>query len=1097
MPQTVGRPQQTPRAPNIITRMGQQPRAPNIITRTGHKLGIPNIITRTAPHGFRPVPRQRIQVVDRSRGQQSTFHGPRPLNRLPHVAGNVGSGHTSASVAQILNAGPVQQAQAPLPQSIKEQLPSSLKHLEEIPKVDSPMQNIGVTHDQQPIHGDPNKVPQSSQIDHTPLLNAHSGSQVNTDHIPGIVTSVTQHVPFNHGPVVNAPTQPLLQNHNVSQPAVVSNVMHGVQTHHTQVVKHLPVHQSPTHHTSHVSQVQTVNTQAQVPISHVSHVQTVNTQAQVPISHVSHIQTVNTQTQGASSVAQTQHLAPQLSQPIGHVSHAQTINTQGPNSPTVTQHVTLTHNRAPGLPSTPIEVTKLSSGHDPLFEELVNEFTKALSDPARYLQTHGSPTAAHPVSPHVTHAQTAFSPSHAQPPLHQFPGAYPGMMHSPFGINPWMLDPVAREEMLFGDTTDPPVPPTEPATTTVVPETTTIAAPMVPVSAGKVPTLLTGGKLSVVKPSTGEVPTVSNIAVEALVTVPTSGPTPIIDLSTVTTSVAHTTTVATHGNLATITSAKKSLATKSPKPIVNVEAVPSTVKSVQEPQSNVTGVKNDNSSTSNKTVNVDPRALAEITGMLSNTKIDLKTITAAIQLAASQMGGLPPDIRHMAEMLGINVDKLIQPHTTASPVRHETIPSIEQLGIQYPDQVSGKGNRATKDTIAILKGSTRGVVVYPPTTLATNVGTLLELVTHAPLNKTADILQTLNKATETLHAKVDQSHGKAETTTVDHLNIRSPHAQTDNISNSVNLTVGVEIPTLPPAAGATQPDVYHTLKTILDHNPKAIVKAISKDASSNTATQGSVGSAVKGHSVAEGRHTHKANKLVVQSLVDIEPNGHLPNLQAMLTDISQTHASSANATTVVKPTSSVVTTSASGLGTIYTHANETIASNIKIEPIDFTQLSYSNMEGVPVKVEQILEPGSPTENIRTPQAGIPVKTTDLTSVLNEVLHHANHSGIDATGVMSILNEITDMQKSVSFSANGANNSEGALIAEKLSDPVFVQQLKHTLLKMIKQTATTAGPRVVTTGVTTDVITTTSMPPTSTEEFELEEMVTVEATPPPS
>ncbi|XP_052787281.1 mucin-5AC-like [Mya arenaria] len=799
-----------------------------------------------------------------------------------------------------------------------------------------------------------------------------------------------------------------------------------------------------------------------------------------------------------------------------------------------------------------IQVTKLSPGNDPLFDELVNEFTKALQD-STSLNTH---THAH--NGHAnTHAHQPLTPTQHLANFHPQTAFAHMQFGGPFGVNPWFMDPAARQEMLFGDTTDPPPPPTQPTTTTTAPATTVPIPIATDVNVAKVTSKTVVHATSVANVTTKVITDSVNIAGPAVTN------SSVATDHTLLTKSPKLTAVASSSHIDSSTKASNVSRQIDAKPF-KTEPIPDIVKTINKKigtekamltlnETKTTDAKN----RSSPKFTINSRILAEITGMLSNSKIDMNTILAAIVLASKQMGGLPPDLVALTAKLGID----IPPNpATPSTIRMETIPSKEQLGIAYTESGLPTTRTVSKDTIARLKGSTRGVVVYPPTTPAATSGSGVSNVTpkyklpsdikvvvvpinfkdapskpnvELPISKnkhlnsvpmvenatllpvsgtvhqdipvlqsvsgkghqevptlppmsgkghqeTASLLPVSGKGlteNSTLPPMTGKNHQEISTlppvTGKGHQEISTSISSEGHPKNTTLPTISgkgqPEIPTLPPKSDKGHPEIYQTLKTILDHNPKAIVDAIVDNITT---------------SAPNTEHV----KLTVKSLVDNRKDGHLPNLHAMLTDIHVSKSGgnvSTNATHFKDsaPYSVTVENASSDVKA----ANNTNDLTLP-KPVTFRFVPImANVEGVPIHVEKIIPTDLPLT--QTTQQDVPWILTTQQPVtpafqpiggLQDVINQANQMGLDSTGVLAVLNQIKNYKPSNSSKAN----SQDALLAKKLSDPVFVNQLKQTLMKMIKKTQATTS-----TTIQPEVITTTSLPLSSTEEFELDEIMT--------
>lgn len=244
-----------------------------------------------------------------------------------------------------------------------------------------------------------------------------------------------------------------------------------------------------------------------------------------------------------------------------------------------------------------------------------------------------------------------------------------------------------------------------------------------------------------------------------------------------------------------------------------------------------TGLKNQNVNTQSKApMTLEEKIMAEVAAMLPNSNIDMSMLS---------------------QVLGQVTNALKEP-----PV--ESVPSAGQLGLETlePDPNAKKLTR--KEIVSQLKGSTRGVVVYPPTP-PTVINHKKDISSKTALRDPTTDSKGLIHLVESGSAHNVSSAGAASNKTP---NIPKTKSTTGVPSN-------VEIPTLPPQTGdvATQPEVYRTLQTILDHNPAAVVQVLSDTATPTVPIP-------------------PQPKISVKSLVDIGSKSNLPMLQAILTEIS-------------------------------------------------------------------------------------------------------------------------------------------------------------------------------------------------------------------
>lgn len=777
---------------------------------------------------------------------------------------------------------------------------------------------------------------------------------------------------------------------------------------------------------------------------------------QAPIVHVRQSQVPSGEPTGRSS-AQTVSRVVAAKQPV--------------SSQIKTQVVTIASQPAGnvGVAAQPSPVQPV--GNNLLYEELVNAFTEVLQQPA------ASQAAKQPASVQTAGhlgVQSYYPPQTGMP---QFQTGFNGM-HDPMGmgtfgnpygfISPWMMDPATQQEMMFGDTTDPPNPVVE--TTTAAPTPTPAAVMKANASVVNIPSEPAKAVSSVTEAAphlltTGSQNTTSEIAVMATVSTGTDIPIDVVQTSAATMAAVVTTQLAPEATLpsAQITDpATKDLSTVSNQP---TSAVPSLTTSAALPG------------------HAKPALVSELHTMLSSSKLDAKVVEAAIKQAAAALGTLPPELEIIAKQFGVQIQqKAITP--TSVPVQAETFPTLEQLGVTIPEP----GKPVPKQSIQTLKGSTRGIVVYPPT-----APTKLKSSSNHTVNA-SDINIVVVESARTLRKNLSVA-------------LPPDSVPTGNVGSTP--TVGA-LPTFPPEGVipiSKQPEIYQTMKTVQEHNPLSIENAVK-------------------------------NKLSVKSLVDPASSGYLPTLEAMLVDISKgptdqisvdinTKSSLSAAiqngvsdnltsliaqekvtgvpttidlTSIVDNTSSIVITDTM----LPVHENQTVTDSVNssdvlsnenqtVTEVDLKGLPVSpaktlpvlsNVEGIPVSVEKIVP-------IEYNWSGVKSTFSPVESVY---IVPAAPPVADATGALAILKELRNLKKITPKSTKSP--IDHIELAKKLSDPAIVKALQ-LLLKNIgtqgKQSTTSASMTspFVTSSNFFDV-TTTSLPVTSTEEIELEDILTTKA-----
>jgi hypothetical protein len=143
-----------------------------------------------------------------------------------------------------------------------------------------------------------------------------------------------------------------------------------------------------------------------------------------------------------------------------------------------------------------------------------------------------------------------------------------------------------------------------------------------------------------------------------------------------------------------------------------------------------------------------------------------------------------------------------------------------------------------------------------------------------------------------------------------------------------------------------------------------------------------------------------------------------------------------------------------------------------------TSATTANAEGVPVNVSEHVNTNAPK---LANMEGVPVHI--------ERIPNADHSPekLDATGALSILQEIK------SFGPNSSSSKHDA-IANKLSDPNYVNMLRDLLKAMMSKASVTTTPVPLWTDAqefssTSFPVSTTNLPISSTEEYEAEDFIT--------
>ncbi|KAH3865485.1 hypothetical protein DPMN_028524 [Dreissena polymorpha] len=727
-----------------------------------------------------------------------------------------------------------------------------------------------------------------------------------------------------------------------------------------------------------------------------------------------------------------------------HVAPLSVVNTVAGEPNTNAVQAASTVNTVAGIPNGIVA----NSSTDPFFHELVHELVNIL-DPSSLIHTHPGNAAVqtqgmtslsqgHTLGHHhAVPSQSVFGPvqmlaSNAVPVSNfhaqmGFAHAHTGMFGGPLGVHPWLMDPSFRQEMMFGDTTDPPEPVhtttaapnlvttskhpsvvTTPTTLTVLPvaitteeavaspsvimETSTTVENLQPVESANAVSKAKS-KLIVEKPLSLKPEEQNNTMVKVEVAKPQANKQAPINNDNVKVEVADTqinkqTSFRTDTVKAEVANTHVNKQTP-----INEDSVKVAVANM--PISKQTPIKADTVKEVVANTQGNEKMVTDIEGMLSNSQLDKTTVIAAIKLVARQLGELPAALQTIAGQLGITLESAA---VTTPATRHETLPSIEQLGIWAG---ATTGNVSRREIVEQLKGATRGVVVYPPTTQATR--------------------QAANPDVPTLIVETIVLGSKHENKT--HVNVTKP---------------------LPVAAAQiqpypAQPEVYQTLRTILDHNPRALMKVIAE--------------------APTVRGTPSDNPEVsVHSLVD-GPGAGVQDLKAILNNMSK-HATGSQ---------SVET---------YIHLSPyTTVSSVASEVIKNTQIPV-------LKSMTTVELSVPQPTVIIPKLanfeGVPVKITDISV--------EKTTSNDPSGVGTILNEKTGTIAS-------SSGKHEALISEKLSNPEFVAALKRVLTRMLAENATL--PSVTSRGdvmTQTSTLITTSLPLiTTTEEIELEDVLTVTPT----
>ena len=797
------------------------------------------------------------------------------------------------------------------------------------------------------------------------------------------------------------------------------------------------------------------------------------------------------------SVAHTPAISskPQSAQPSGSVTapkqslsavHFPAVVTAGAAATTTTTTTTT----APGIGIVLKPTPAQTNGDHLLYEELVNAFTEALQPPQTVPHT-GVQTQAHShqavVSPgHVQvpgvasyyHPHTAGSQFHPGIPRMHGPM---GMFGNPYGlISPWMMDPASRQEMMFGDTTDPPNPV---ETTAAAPKPTT---PVATTAAATPPQLAqtTAAKIHVQTniPIQGKQHAPATMAIKYI-----PGHTSPIPIYETNTGVIPLTTVATalnvHANQPSTQTAAVMETTqtnvRSTEPSVPFVTAAFTVSlnsssvglsSALPPRvANVPSLAQPPA----KNGNTRPGLVSELKVLFSNSKLDAKVVEAAIQQAVVALGTMPPELELIAKQFGIhNISQPAAP--TTIPLQTETFPTLAQLGVTIPEP----GKPVPRQSVKELKGSTRGVVIYPPTSPSQTK--FLGNHTIIPSEINIVVIEPTY-----IHGNKSIS-GKAPF---------PPSAGTSKTTPKLEV-----MPTIPPidVLVPKQPEIYQTIQTVQENQPPS-----SKTAQSH---------------------------LKVKSLVDTSStNGHLPTLEAILVDITNNSKPNNGMTTNIDPLQFVTVAASSGTDkaahvfhperlvdnhavgkSIPVHPNLQMASksntiskmtsgawdqslfhlvnvsrpslvgnpslpnvvNVGSVPLTSAKVKpfLANVESFPVNVEQIV-----------PQQ------TNSSGVQATVSPPAYVIPADATGALSILKQIRTLNET-GLTSNPASIPDINLeIAKRLSNPAVVDALQALLKKLGPQfNKSVTSPAMTSTLSTSPLfndVTTTLQPSSSTEEFE--------------
>ena len=227
---------------------------------------------------------------------------------------------------------------------------------------------------------------------------------------------------------------------------------------------------------------------------------------------------------------------------------------------------------------------------------------------------------------------------------------------------------------------------------------------------------------------------------------------------------------------------------------------------------------------------LEQKLMAEVKAMLANTQVDMSMISEVVGQVANELSGAAV----------------------------ERLPSAVQLGLKTLGPDPSAKTLSKKERVTELIGSTRGVVVYPPTPPTVKV-----------VPKATEVKADVIVKTKVVPNVVSNITSENTNFTKDLLTEKKKLHFTLTKAKTTKIPPYLEIPTLPPKTGnmAESPEVYRTLQTILDHNPSALVKVLE-----NTAIP--IAPAPQGP------------KISVKSLVDINPKSDLANLQSILTDIS-------------------------------------------------------------------------------------------------------------------------------------------------------------------------------------------------------------------
>lgn len=718
--------------------------------------------------------------------------------------------------------------------------------------------------------------------------------------------------------------------------------------------------------------------------------------------------------------------------------------------------------------------------HDPLFEELVIAFEEALRNPKAQASTvgHNPPAVGH------GHIHGASNPGYyqSQTPMSQFNMGHGHMFGDPFGfVSPWMMDPATQQEMMFGDTTDPPVPPAPETTPAPRPATSAAAAPGATVAVTVSPVVL---------PAKPTIPVeVSSPAPRVIVettSIPAEVPIPTTTAATAVVSVEQTfapetistTTVKAEQTTAPTMTTAASLVPVDPSLVPDLQNI-SSKKGFEAPPETL--LKSP-TVTENATAKVEPSVLQQVQGMLNDSKLDTKVIEAAIRQAIKVLRVVPPELAVVANQMGIVLDKHIEANPTSAPVHMETLPTMEQLGVTIPEP----GKAAKRDSIQKLKGATRGIVVYPPPTAPSGTNKTQSIV---PKNIKIIVIEPTN----------------------------FPRNNSSKFSPGPLVTA--TFPTLPPEAaipGKRQPEIYQALQTAHGPGPISVVKSsksklsvkslVDSTADQNLSNLEAILMDISNQSkVPENQNVNKnslkqkvsytpsASTRVETSPAQTTPNTVLINRQ--INELNKFDHQNIRSTS----NSPVLNTNKTG---IMTGKGLPVKSSV----IEKTKPSLANVEGVPVSMQKI-----PSEGLGF-GAGYDIGYV-VPTYASSVRRNDKNKVLDSTGAMTILQEIRtlkqfaldkpgldsvknlqntfksnknfDLVKHLSGSMQGSVNSNE--LANKLRDPRFMGALQM-FLKSFGQTTKMASIATSIPQYFYDV-TTTSSPRLSTEEYEIEDFIT--------